>query len=197
MEQKIVFRTIIEVLGKPKEHVETALKSYIEKLKTNKQYTLLSEEFAEVKKEDEQELWLTFAELEVETNEIQDLIAFCFDYMPSSIEIIRPKDFQFKDNDVSQFLNDLQAKLHHVDMVVKQVKMQHDQAKKNLGALLKNYITVLLRKGNLTGQQLSNLTGISKDTMEDFLDQLIDEGKIDLDNDTYHIKKEELKSSNG
>ena len=33
MPDKIVSRVVIEVLGKPKEHVEEAMKSYIERLK--------------------------------------------------------------------------------------------------------------------------------------------------------------------
>ena len=94
------------------------------------------------------------------------------------------------DNDISTFLNDLQARLHHVDMLTKHMKIETDNLKRNMSFLLKNYVLVLLNKGNLSGEQLSRLTGVAKDNLEDFLDQLIDEGKIDLKEEIYFLKKE-------
>ena len=194
MEKNILFRAVIEVLGKPKEHVEESIKSYIKNLKENENFEIISEEFAEIKKQEEGEMWMDFVELEIETSRIEDLIAFCFEYMPSLIEIIEPKKITFQDIEITRFLNDLQSKLHHVDMVAKQVKMENDVIKRSTGALLRNYITVLLNKGNLTAEQLGKLTGLVKDKMEDFLDQMIDEGMIDMKEGIYYIKEKELKN---
>jgi len=190
MEKKILFRAVIEVLGKPKEHVNESLHNYIKNLKESDRYLVLNEEYAEIKKQEEQEMWAAFAELEIKAEKIEDLIAFCFDYMPSVIEIIEPKEFSLVDNDISTFLNDLQARLHHVDMLTKHMKIETDNLKRNMSFLLKNYVLVLLNKGNLSGEQLSRLTGVAKDNLEDFLDQLIDEGKIDLKEEIYFLKKE-------
>ena len=190
MEKKILFRAVIEVLGKPKEHVNESLHNYIKNLKESDRYLVLNEEYAEIKKQEEQEMWAAFAELEIKAEKIEDLIAFCFDYMPSVIEIIEPKEFSLVDNDISTFLNDLQARLHHVDMLTKHMKIETDNLKRNMSFLLKNYVLVLLNKGNLSGEQLSRLTGVAKDNLEDFLDQLIDEGKIDLKEGIYFLKKE-------
>ena len=74
-------------------------------------------------------------------------------------------------------------------MVAKQVKMENDLIKRSTGSLLRNYITVLLKKGNLTSNQLSKLTGLVQDKIEDFLDQMIDEGKIDMKEGIYFIKE--------
>ncbi|HLC52056.1 MAG TPA: hypothetical protein VJI98_02320 [Candidatus Nanoarchaeia archaeon] len=190
MESEITFRTVIEVLGKPKEHVEEALKGYIHKIKTDKNFTLIKEEFAETNQQEEQGLWATFAELEVKTPSVDNLTGFCFDYMPSLLEVISPKEIKFTDANVSQFLNDLQAKLHQIDMIAKQLQVENSFLNKSLGGLLKNYVVVLLSKGDLTSKQLSGLTGINQDKLEDFLDQLIDEQKIDLNDGVYTLKKE-------
>ena len=190
MESEITFRTVIEVLGKPKEHVEEALKGYIHKIKTDKNFTLIKEEFAETNQQEEQGLWATFAELEVKTPSVDNLTGFCFDYMPSLLEVISPKEIRFTDANVSQFLNDLQAKLHQIDMIAKQLQVENSFLNKSLGGLLKNYVVVLLSKGDLTSKQLSGLTGINQDKLEDFLDQLIDEQKIDLNDGVYTLKKE-------
>jgi len=189
MSKNILFRAVIEVLGKPKKHIENSLKNYITNLKKEEQYEVVNEEYADIKKQEEQDLWAAFAEIEVKTSKINDLIAFCFNYMPSTIEIIEPSELKLSRSDVSNFLNDLQARLHHVDMVAKQVKMENDYLTKNMGGLLKNYVLVLLSKSNLTSDQLSKLTGVNKDRLEDFLDQLIDEGKINLKGGIYYTKQ--------
>ena len=108
--------------------------------------------------------------------------------MPSSIEVVEPAELKLDEIELSAFLNDLQIKLHGVDMLAKQLKTENDMLKINTAALLKNYITVLLKQNNLTSAQLSNFTGVNKDKLEDFLDQLIDEGKIDLKEETYYLK---------
>ena len=194
MAKNILFRTVIEILGKPQEHVDKSLKNFVIKLKEDQDYEVITEDYAELKKQDESELWAGFAEMEVKTDKVDHLIKFCFDYMPSIIEVIEPKELKFSDMDVSHFLNDLQARLHQVDMVAKQVKFENDQLKKTTSGLLKNYLFVLLSKSNLSSEQLSKLTGVNKEKLEDFLDSLIDDGKVGLKEGIYFAKKEEGKN---
>ncbi|MAG73472.1 hypothetical protein CL620_04095 [archaeon] len=188
---KIVFRTLIEVIGKPKEHVETALKGYLEKIGADERYTVLKKELADIKKQDgEQELWAIFAELEVEAREIPHIVSFCFDYMPSIIEVISPKSLVFDDVTTSHFLNDLQTRLHQIDMLTKQMRMENDALKHNTKALTRNYVLMLLSKSPMSAEELGKFTGI-RDTNElaDFLDFFIDKGTIDLKEGKYYLTK--------
>ena len=179
------------MLGKPAEHVTQALRKYVDQMKTDEKYTVRELQISPPR-EQEGGLWATFAEVEVGTSRLSYITDFCLDYMPSLIEIMEPQELVLKDVEFSQFLNDLQAKLHTVDLVAKQVKLENDFLKKNMGGLLKNYITVLLSKQNLTAVELSSLTGVNSDKLADYLDQLIDEGKVDLKGDIYYLplKKE-------
>ena len=111
-------RTIIEVLGKPKEHVETALNQYIGHIKEDSELVVLNEEYSDVKEQGK--LWSKFAELELVIKGTRKLISFCFEYMPSSLEILKPEHLIMRNAEISNFLNDLQARLHNVDMIVKQ-----------------------------------------------------------------------------
>lgn len=197
MAKNILFRAVIEVIGKPQEHVEKSIREYIQGLKENARYEVVQTEFADLKKQKDQELWATFAELEVKTEKIEDLTNFCFDYMPSIIEIIEPKEFILTEGDLSQALNDLQAKLHQVDLIAKHAKLTADEANRSVALLLKNYVLVLLSRGNLAAEALSKLTGVTQDKLEDFLDQLIDERKIDLKEGIYFLKKEEKTVTHG
>ncbi len=194
MEKKIHFRAVLEVLGAPQEHVEQALKSYVEKLKNDKNYEVTHEEFAETKKQDDQELWANFAELEIKAAQVTDIINFCFDYMPSLIEIIQPEQLPFKSDEASTLFNELMGKLHSVDMIAKQLRLENDHLKNDRHNLLKNYITILLRQHNLSADALSHYTGVVKDKLEDFLDELIDEGKIDLKEGVYFLKEDPSKN---
>lgn len=190
MEKSVTFRTVLEVAGRPQEHVESSLKSYLDNLKKDKKYTLLSEDIAEIQKQEGQQLWMVFAELEIKTASVQDIISFCFDYMPSLIEILEPSEMQLQSQTVSSLLNDLQARLHQVDMVAKQLRLQNEHLQKNTQDLLKNYLLVLLGSQNFTAAQLSRLTGVNVDQLEDFLDQLIDQKKVDLKEGIYYLREE-------
>lgn len=194
MKKKILFRTVLEVIGKPKEHVDASLKGYIKQLKENKRYLVVKEEFADLKKQEDSDFWMVFAEMEVWTENLNDLANFCFDYMPSLIEIIRPGELEMSDIDLSSFLNDLQAKLHGIDMIAKQLKLENDNLKKNTAGLLKNYITILLTNRKLSSEQLHGLTGVEKDKLEDFLDKLIDQKVVDMEGNLYYLKTKETES---
>ncbi len=190
MSKKIIFRAVIEVLGKPPEHVEKSLQEYVENIKKSKNYEVIKEKCAQIQKQEEQELWSNFAELEIKTGKVEHLTSFCFEYMPSMIEVLEPKEISWTEQEFSVFLNDLQSRLHQIDLIAKQVKIENDQLKRNQAGLLRNYIMVLLSHNNLTSEQLSQLMGVNKDKLEDYLDLLIDEGKIGLKEKIYFLKKE-------
>ncbi|MFH1396131.1 MAG: hypothetical protein ABIG93_01910 [archaeon] len=186
----IVCRAVIEVLGKPKEHVESSLQKYLEKLEADEKYTIKTKDVAEIKKQDgEQELWTIFAEIEFESKKVEDVISFCFDYMPSIIEVLEPSELKYKAEEVSNFLNDMQAKLFQVDMVAKQLTMQNSHLQKNMAGLMKNFLLVLLGKNKLTLKQLVAFTGVPEKSLGDYLDKLIDTEKIELDGEHYYLKQ--------
>lgn len=194
MPKKILFRAVVEVLGKPKEHVDSTLKGYLQKLKENSRYEVIKEDLAELKQHEESELWMAFAELEIKTSEVAEIIDFCFDYMPSLIEIVEPEELQLDSLAISSFLNDMQAKLHGVDMIAKQMKVENQITNRSMARLLSNFITILLRDHNLSSEQLSKLTGMNIDVLEDYLDKMIDEGKVDLKEGIYFLKEAEIEN---
>ena len=192
MQKKILFRAVIEVLGKPKEHIDSTLKGYLQKLKESDHYEVTKEDLADLKQHEESELWMAFAELEIKTSGVADIINFCFDYMPSLIEVIEPEKLQLDSLTISSFLNDMQAKLHGVDMIAKQMKMENQLTNQSMARLLSNFITILLRDHNLNSKQLSKLTGMNLDVLEDYLDKMIDQGKVDLKDGIYFFKEAEI-----
>ena len=113
-------RIIVEVVGKPKEFVEESLTKHITDIKADKRFTITKEE---VEKAEEQDNFYTaFAELEILAKDMPAILSLCFDYMPSSIEILEPEAIQINNSNLSGFLNDMQARLHAVNTSVIQLK---------------------------------------------------------------------------
>lgn len=184
-------KIIIEVLGKPKEHVEKTIRNYVEKIKNDHDLVILKSEFSDAQEKDS--LWAIFVELDMVIKGIPKLIAFCFDYMPSSIQVIKPEEFTITNNLIEDFANDLQARLHTVDMLVKNLKNENDFIKKNMNFVIKNIIMVSLAYGSIDKEKLSRITGIEAKELEGFLQNMIKEKNIIEENGNYSliIKKSE------
>jgi len=186
-------KVIIEVLGKPKEHVEQALKMYVEKIKQDSDLIILREEFADaIQKEG---LWTIFAELEMVVKGIRKLISFCFDYMPSSVQILKPESYSLNRSTIEDFINDLQARLHDVDMVAKKLKNENEFLRKNMNTAVKNVILISLLPGSLDSTKLSKISGIKEEEIQIFLDKLVEEEKIKAENGSYSLVMKEEKNA--
>lgn len=126
--QKITARIIIEILGTPKDHVETTMKQIIIKMKNEEHVKLLKETTYET--EQIKEFFSTFSELEIEVKNIEKLIGIIFDYMPSSIEILEPKNIVVDTIEIAGVLNDLIAKLHRYDSLLRDLHAENILLKK-------------------------------------------------------------------
>ena len=61
----------------------------------------------------------------MEVNGVENLIGFCFDFMPSSIEILEPNNLSMEIQEIGDLLNDLLARLHKYDMALKSIRAQN------------------------------------------------------------------------
>ncbi len=178
-------RTIIEVLGKPKEHVENAIKDYIEHIREDSELVVLNEGYSEIKEQGS--LWSKFVELDLVIKGTRKLIGFCFEYMPSSIEVVKPENLTMANQELSNFLNDLQARLHNVDMIVKQLKAENDFLRLNMNAIIHNAIVICLKISGLSLEQLSQVTGVDRKELEIFVEKLLKENKIKKEGEIYTL----------
>lgn|SRR3989338_1150152 len=176
-------RILIEMVGKPKEHVEKTLKDYVSQIEKTDKIKVTKKNFAELK--EIEGLWSTFVELEGYFKGFSTLIGFCFDYMPSSVEVLAPEHMTFTNLASTQMLNDLQSKLHTMDMMLKKLNNENEFMRSNLDLLLKNYITVLLHAKRLTIEQLSDLMGLPKEGLVNYLENLIKQEKIKKEGNEY------------
>ena len=186
-EGKILTRVIIEIIGKPKEHIEKALRLVVEKIKEQKDLQVVEEKIFNAEKQEG--MFSTFAELGILFKNIQTLVGFCFDFMPSSIEILDPKKLGFESNDFAGLINDLLAKLHQVTLKVVQNDIEKKSLKKNMLNMLKNIVMILLNIKSMQLEHLSKSSGINEKDLKPLLDSMLKENIIDFKEGVYSLKK--------
>jgi hypothetical protein len=183
MEEKpIVARCIIDILGAPKEFVKQKLEEHIKKLKEEK-LEIMREEIAEPEQKDE--LFTAFAELEIRFKNPQQLLDFCFDSMPSSVEIVEPETVTFHVRDLSGLLNDFQSKMHHVDSYARRLSLEKKNIDANALNVFNNFIRYALKQKSSTTEELSKIMGVSTEQLMPFLKHIEEKGKIKKEGDKW------------
>ncbi|RLE38660.1 hypothetical protein DRJ17_03305 [Candidatus Woesearchaeota archaeon] len=183
-------RTVIEVLGAPREHVETSLKGYIDKIKKEESFKIIEEFISETKPQEE--LFSNFAELDIEFKDAKCLVGFCFDFMPSSVDILEPSKISFDAKELTDIINDLQAKLHNVDMVAKEANARFKLANMNLGKLIKNFIVFLRKAGVKKVDEMAKHIGVQKELIDKIIKNMLEDRKSKIE----QIKEENKKRKN-
>ncbi len=179
-------KMLVELVGKPKEHVEATLKQYLEHIKKNKDIDILEADMGEAKElEDNKGFFVSFIEIEMLARNIPTMIAFCFDYMPSSIEIIEPKELKMKDKEITDIMNDLQGKLHKMDMAAKQINSENQILKKNIYFMATNLVANLMKMGVKNLKDLTRLSGMDEKGMKEFLEKLIKQKFVAKEGEEY------------
>ncbi len=127
---EIKIHAIVEIAGFPEAHITETMKNVMEKLKEEKDIKIIKKSTAKTKKV--KELWSTYAELELSFKNLERILGFCFDYMPSTIEILEPLNLNLNTMELTQSLNDLLAKLHNYSMFINNLNAENIVLKKKL-----------------------------------------------------------------
>ncbi len=151
-EKAIIARMIIEVLGSPKEHVEETIRQVIKKLESEKGIRLINQKTYETEEQKDTKLWSTFSEVEFSPEDLKKLMELCFDYMPSSIEIIEPAGMNMDSGDISDLLNDLLSRLHKYDMILKNMHAENMVMKHDIELIKKAARTAIENKKGAKNQ---------------------------------------------
>ena len=193
---ELLCRVIIEMLGAPKDHIENTMKSYVDNLSHDEKLTIVEVHIAEAEAQDSgklakiapstpKELFSTYAEIELWFSSSEKLIEFCFDSLPSSIEIIEPQEMLFTASKFAGLLNDLQAKLHKVDMELKLKNADLQVISHSVRTVIINFIMYCLTEKPQNAEYIAKAIGIKLDKIENVLTELVDKKIILKNNDLY------------
>lgn len=116
---------VYEVLGRPEEYIEKVMKLFLERLEAKKDVELVGKEILPVTKlEKVKNLFSIVAQTEFWFKDIETLLGFMIDTMPSSIEIIEPSKIIFDLPKINAFINDYLTKIHQYDDILKKLKLE-------------------------------------------------------------------------
>jgi len=123
-------KALIEIAGYPKEHIKDTMDLVIERLKTDKDIFVKN-----VRVSDEnqiKEIWSIFAEFDLEFENINTFLSFCFDYTPSSVEITRPEKLNINSIEFTGLINDLLETLHRYHVIIANMDAENKALKLNM-----------------------------------------------------------------
>src|SRR3989338_11361956 len=132
-EKEIRARLIIEVVGLPKEHVSETLNKLIEKIRDDNVLILEKQEIFEPVELKDMKLFSSFVEADIRFIGIDKLVGFCFDFTPSSVEILEPLSFIFDAKFMNCILNDFVTKLHRYTMLIRNLDAEYALLKREVG----------------------------------------------------------------
>jgi hypothetical protein len=138
METKGIKATIIlEIIGKPPEHLVETLQGLAKNMNEEKGVHVLSKKINEpILLKGNKEFYTTFAEIDLEVEDILYLAIIMFKYMPAHVEVIEPELIALTNNGWTDILSELTRRLHGYDEVARMIQLQNSQMRKKLEELL-------------------------------------------------------------
>ena len=128
---------IIEVIGKPPEHLTETLNNMIKQIDEEKGVSVQNKKLNEpVLMKDQKDFYTSFAEIEVEVEEIFHLAILMFKYMPAHVEIISPELIALTNNGWNDIFNELTRRLHGYDEVARVIQAEKNILEKKLRELM-------------------------------------------------------------
>jgi len=128
---KAVF--VLEIIGRPKEHLIQTLEKIIESISQEKGVKLIERKINEpVELKNNKDFYTTFAEIEIEAEEIFQIAILMFKYMPANIEIIEPELLALSNNGWNDILNELARRLHAYDEMARVLQIQTAKLQREL-----------------------------------------------------------------
>ena len=124
----MLIRTIIELLGFPQKHVDKTINLILEKLQKEKDITIIKHKLAEPQQQ--KKMWSAFIDAELKIKDLETFFEFCFNYLPTSIEIVEaPK---FKIEELNKSLNEMLNYMHRYHQAISQLNAQNEILKTKL-----------------------------------------------------------------
>ena len=182
----IHFNTIIEMVGKPKEHIQSTIKDYVSKIESHPEYTLTKKDISKAKKADDG-FFSTFAELDILVKDIHGVFAFCFNVMPASVEILEPSELVLDNVAITDVVNELMAKLHEVDMVAKGSNQKIASISQNFNGLTSNFVKYACSTKPRKIEEISDITGMPTKALMPLMDLLVKDKKLKKEGELYKI----------
>jgi len=128
---------IIEIIGKPPEHLVETLENMIKQIDEEKGVSVKHKKVNEpVTMKENQQFYTSFAEIVVEVDEVINLAMLMFKYMPAHVEIMSPELIALTNNNWNDILNEVIRRLHGYDEIARIIQVEKTILEKKLRELM-------------------------------------------------------------
>lgn len=128
---------VLEILGKPPEHLKEVLEKIIEQLKEEKGIQVENINHKDPKElKDSPDYFTTFTEIEFNAKSVVDLTRILFKYMPAHVEISSPEEIKMTNDGFNEVIMELMRRLHQYEEISRNLQIE----KKVLENHLKKFI---------------------------------------------------------
>lgn len=151
MTKDIHANIILEMMGRPPEHMKEFMEEILGKMEKEKGIEILKKKTHDAKiieRKDKdgniievpkgKEMFSMFSELELKAATLQDLNRVVFAYMPSHIEILSPQNMPLQNFDMNALYAEIVRKLHEYEAIAKRAMMTNRILAKQLQEHKKN-----------------------------------------------------------
>ncbi len=125
--EQISAKLIIEILGRPPEHLSAALGELITRLGNEKGTKIINKVLNKPKPiEKVDNLWTAFADVEIEFETLPHFFNVLVSYMPAHVEVFNPESIKFNTFELNELANFIVGRLHNYDAVAKRLMGERD-----------------------------------------------------------------------
>ncbi|MBI2452568.1 hypothetical protein HYV50_05865 [Candidatus Pacearchaeota archaeon] len=154
---KIQAAMVLEILGRPAEHIKNALEMLATNLAAERGVKIINKKIhTPVPVKDSKDLFTTFAEIEVSFESLENYLRVIFAYMPSHIEIIHPEKISLSNYDLNDLGGLLVQRLHALDNVAKNTMAERDILMQKLKEVAPHLFQQIQQEKQQLQQQLKN-----------------------------------------
>lgn len=123
---KLQASLILEILGRPKDHVSETLGVVVNRLASEKGVKIIKKTLHEPRPLENSDLFTSFAEADIELDSFMAYLNVIFGHMPSNIQITFPEKIPLNNSELNDIGNYLVQRLHQYDALAKTVIAQRD-----------------------------------------------------------------------
>ena len=134
MSGKIEATFILEIIGRPAEHMLESLNDIIDnKLTQEKGIKIINKKIGEaVLIENKKDFYSSFAEIDAEFDSLDQVLLVLFKYYPSNIEIVRPEKITMENVEINTLFNEISRRIHGYEEITRVLQIERAKLEKKL-----------------------------------------------------------------
>jgi hypothetical protein len=134
--EKLETRMIMEIMGRPAQHLVDTMKALTDKLGQEKGVNIKNIKIHDpIEIKEAKNLYTTFAEIDIDFDSVGNYLGIIFAYLPSNIEIISPQKITLSSESLNLLGNNLISRMHSYDAIAKKMLAEKENLERQINSI--------------------------------------------------------------